>query len=119
VIGDGGFGYHVGELETARRLGLPVIVVVLNNRALAFEVHVQEHLYHEVVEEVDDFVDVDYAEVARAFGVNGVRVANAGDFSAAFVEALHADQTTVIDTLISRDAIGPVTRYDAVRDREL
>jgi acetolactate synthase-1/2/3 large subunit len=37
LIGDGGFGYHVGELETAVRLGLPVTVIVMNNGSLAFE----------------------------------------------------------------------------------
>lgn len=119
ITGDGGFGYHVGEIETALRLGLPVIIVLLNNQTLAFEVHVQELLYKEVVEEVDDFVDVDYGAVARAFGADGVRVRTAAEFREAFRTALGSDKLTVIDAIIDRKAIGPVTRYDAVRDREL
>lgn len=119
ITGDGGFGYHIGELETARRLGIPVVVVVLDNRALAFEVHVQELLYKEVVGEVDDFADTDYAAVARAFGVPGVRVSTGPEFSAAFEKALHSDQVTVIDALTAQDAIGPVTRYDSVRERAI
>jgi acetolactate synthase I/II/III large subunit len=119
VTGDGGFGYHLSELETALRLKLPVIVVVLDNQTLAFEVHVQELLYKEVVEEVDDFVDTDYGAVARAFGGNGVRVRTASEFRDAFRDALRRDKVTVIDAIITRDAIGPVTRYDKVRDREL
>lgn len=119
VTGDGGFGYHVGEIETALRLGLPVIIVILNNQTLAFEVHVQELLYQEVVEEVDDFVDVDYGAVARAFGADGVRVRTAAEFRDAFRNALGRSRITVIDAVIDRKAIGPVTRYDGVRDREL
>jgi acetolactate synthase I/II/III large subunit len=111
LTGDGGFGYHVGDLETAIRLGLPVIVVILNNQTLAFEVHVQELLYGTVVNEVDDFVDVDHAAVARAYGAHGFRVA--------FADALRRDGPVVIDAIIDRAAIGPVTRYDRVRDREL
>jgi acetolactate synthase-1/2/3 large subunit len=119
ITGDGGFGYHIGELETALRLDLPVVIVVLNNQTLAFEVHVQELLYKEVVEEVDDFVDVDYAAVARAFGAEGTRVRTAAEFRDAFRNALASTKVTVIDAIIDRKAIGPVTRYDAVRDREL
>lgn len=119
ITGDGGFGYHVGEIETALRLGLPVMVVVLNNGTLAFEVHVQELLYKEVVEEVDDFIDVDHGAVARAYGAAGVRVRTAGEFRDAFAEALRRDRLTVIDAIVDRAAIGPVTRYDQVRDREL
>jgi acetolactate synthase-1/2/3 large subunit len=119
VTGDGGFGYHLSELETALRLKLPVIVVVLDNQTLAFEVHVQELLYKEVVEEVDDFVDTDYGAVAQAFGANGVRVRTAAEFRDAFGDALRREKVTVIDAIITRDAIGPVTRYDKVRDREL
>ena len=34
-------------------------------------------------------------------------------------EALRREKVTVIDAIIAREAIGPVTRYDKVRDREL
>jgi acetolactate synthase I/II/III large subunit len=119
VTGDGGFGYHVGELETARRLGIPVVVVILNNQSLAFELHVQQHLYGTVVSAVDDFVDVDYAAIARAFGVEGQRVSTGPEFGEVFDKALRSDSVTVIDALIAKDAIGPVTRYDSVREREL
>ena len=54
VTGDGGFGYHIGDIETALRLELPVIVVILNNQTLAFEEHVQTLLYGHVVPEVND-----------------------------------------------------------------
>jgi acetolactate synthase-1/2/3 large subunit len=119
ITGDGGFGYHVSEIETALRLGAPVVVIVLNNQTLAFEVHVQELLYKEVVEEVDDFIDVDHGAVARAYGAEGVRVRTAADFREAFTQALGNDRVTIIDAIIDRSAIGPVTRYDSVRDRAL
>ena len=119
VIGDGGFGYHVGDLETAVRLKLPVVVVILNNGTLAFEAHVQTLLYDHLVPEVDDFVDVNYADVARAFGAEGVRVTDAPSFRRALSRALEQRVPTVIDAVIDRDAIAPVTRYDRVRTREL
>jgi acetolactate synthase-1/2/3 large subunit len=119
IIGDGGFGYHIGDLETARRLNLPVVIIVLNNQTLAFEAHVQTLLYGHMVPEVDDFADVDYGAVARAFGVAGVRVASAAEFSRALADALERRAPTVIDAVIDREAIAPVTRYDKVRVREL
>jgi acetolactate synthase-1/2/3 large subunit len=119
VIGDGGFGYHVGDLETALRLKLPVVTVILNNRTLAFEAHVQTLLYDHLVPEVDDFLDVDYAAVARTFGANGIRVENATEFRHALASGLERRGPTVIDAIIDRDAIAPVTRYDRVREREL
>jgi acetolactate synthase I/II/III large subunit len=119
IIGDGGFGYHIGELETALRLELPVIVVVLNNQTLAFEAHVQTLLYGQKVPEVDDFCDVDYGQIARAFGARGTRVASAAEFETALEEALDRSSPTVIDAVIDPEAIAPVTRYDRVRVREL
>jgi acetolactate synthase-1/2/3 large subunit len=119
VTGDGGFGYHVGDIETAVRLELPVVVVILNNQTLAFEAHVQTLLYGHVVPEVNDFVDVDYGLVARAFGANGVRVTTAAAFSEALADALQRRGPTIIDAVIDREAIAPVTRYDRVRVREL
>lgn len=119
VTGDGGFGYHVGELETAVRLGLPSILVVLNNSSLAFEYHIQELLYGEAVREVDDFAEVDHAAVARAFGAEGVRVSTGPEMRAALRQALASRRPVVIDAVIDKAAIAPVTRYDAVRERQL
>jgi acetolactate synthase-1/2/3 large subunit len=97
ITGDGGFGYHIGEIETALRLQLPVVVIVLNN----------------------DFYDVDYGQVARAFGAQGFRVTTAAEFSQALAIGLERRGPTVIDAIIDREAIAPVTRYDRVRIREL
>jgi acetolactate synthase I/II/III large subunit len=119
VTGDGGFGYHIGDLETALRLDLPVIVVILNNQTLAFEAHVQTLLYGHLVAEVDDFRDIDYGQIARAFGAQGFRTTNATEFSKALAQGLERRGPTVIDAVIDRDALGPVTRYDRVREREL
>jgi acetolactate synthase-1/2/3 large subunit len=119
VTGDGGFGYHIADLETALRLELPVVVVVLNNQTLAFEAHVQTLLYGKMVPEVDDFCDVDYAQVARAFGARGTRVTTAAEFRHALAQGLERKGPTVIDALIDREAMAPVTRYDRVRTREL
>lgn len=119
ITGDGGIGYHIADIETAMRHNLPVVVVVLNNSTLAFEEHVQNHLYGHVVLAVDEFCDVDYGQVARAFGALGTRVTNVADFRRAFAEGLERRGPTIIDAVIDRQAMAPVTRYDRVRDREL
>ena len=62
------------ELETALRCGIDVTVVVLNNRSLAFEYHGQKLQWNNrVLPQVNDFLDVDYAGVARALGAEGTR----------------------------------------------
>lgn len=119
VTGDGGIGYHIADIETALRHQVPAIVVVLNNGTLAFEAHVQAHLYGHVVSAVDDFCDVDYGQVARAFGAFGTRVTNAADFRKALALGLERRGPTIIDAVIDREAMAPVTRYDKVREREL
>jgi acetolactate synthase-1/2/3 large subunit len=119
ITGDGGFGYHIGDIETAVRLQLPVVVIVLNNGTLAFEAHVQSLLYGKVVPEVNDFSDVDYGRVARSLGANGIRVTTGAEFSRALARALERRGPTVIDAVIDREAMAPVTRYDRVRIREL
>jgi acetolactate synthase-1/2/3 large subunit len=119
ITGDGGFGYHIGDIETAIRHQLPVIVVILNNQTLAFEEHVQNLLYGHVVPAVNEFVDIDYGLIARSFGANGFRVTSQEDFSRALAHGLERRAPTIIDAVIDREAIAPVTRYDRVRIREL
>lgn len=120
VVGDGGLGYHIGDFETALRYQSPVITVVLNNQGLAFEYHAQLLKWNgRVVPSVNDFVDVDHAAVARAFGLAGKRVETLAGFEAAFKEALDAEGPYVIDAVIDREEFAPITNFDAVVDRRV
>jgi acetolactate synthase-1/2/3 large subunit len=113
VIGDGGIAYHIGELETAIRCGIPTVAILLNNRSLAFEYHSQRYLWGgRVLPDVDDFYDVDYAAVARAFGAHGSRVEEDGQLSDALKQAMAADKPAIVDVVVSKEAMAPVRNFE-------
>ncbi|MBT3225558.1 MAG: thiamine pyrophosphate-binding protein [Deltaproteobacteria bacterium] len=66
--GDGGFGYSVQELEVMKRLDLPVVSIVFNNDTLSWIKHVQRDYYDKNYISTD-FSHIDFATVARGFGV--------------------------------------------------
>ncbi|MDX1484277.1 MAG: thiamine pyrophosphate-binding protein [Alphaproteobacteria bacterium] len=116
VSGDGGILYHIAELETALRLEIPVVVVVLNNAALASEYHTQVRRWNgRYIADVVDYRDVDFAAVARAFGAHGARVEDAADIKDAVAEALAARAPAIIDVKSSKDARSPSANYDDER----
>lgn len=120
VIGDGGIGYHIGEIETAIRAKIPVVAVVLNNGALAFEYHAQRYLWGgRVIPEVNDFHDVDYAAVARAYGAHGSRVTDPAKLPGVLKEALELNVPTVIDVVVSKEAMAPVRNFERVMARSV
>jgi acetolactate synthase-1/2/3 large subunit len=115
VIGDGGFGYHIGDIETALRHDLPLVVVLLNNVSLAFEYQSQSHKYGgRVVDEANDFLDVNYAAVARAYGANGQRITDQKELPDAFADALAADKLTILEVMTDKEAIAPSTVFDGL-----
>jgi acetolactate synthase-1/2/3 large subunit len=114
VTGDGGMLYHIGEFETAMRIGVPVVVVVLNNACLASEYHTQKS-HQRVVSSVLDFRDVDFASVARSFGAWGQRVETASDLDGAIRDALQQKGPALIDVKVSREARSPSANRDKTR----
>ena len=120
LIGDGGFGYNVGDIETAVRLGINAVTIVLNNASLAYEhVAYKVGLGGDIVTPVCDFSDTDFSAVARAFGAWGCRVNDPAGLRAALVDAVGSGQPAVIDVVVSKERIAPVTTFDAVIEREL
>ena len=111
LIGDGGLLYHVGELETAVRRGISVTVVVLNNRAFASEHHLLKNLWRRELSKITDFHDVDFAAVARGFGVDGVTVDDAAGVGAALADALATDRPTLVDVRASKEAEAPAEPF--------
>jgi thiamine pyrophosphate-dependent acetolactate synthase large subunit-like protein len=65
-IGDGGFLMTMGELETAAREDLPLVIIVINDSAYGAELHFLKMRDMPVAKSV--FADIDFAPVAEAFG---------------------------------------------------
>ncbi len=100
-VGDGGFYYHLPELETARRWGLNVIVVVNNNHCLAQGVRNLTLAYGSRTEgRMSDcyaYRETDFSAVARSFDCFGATVEKPGDFAGAFAAARASGLPAVID----------------------
>jgi acetolactate synthase-1/2/3 large subunit len=119
ITGDGGIGYHAADIETAVRMKLPVVVLVLNNSTLAFEYHLQKYMYKTEMPEVNDFMNIDYGAVAKAFGAQGEKVTKARDVEGALKRALDCGRTAVIDFAIGREFYAPVVYYEPFVERKV
>ena len=102
LCGDGGFGMGIGELETLVRERTPVVLLVVNNMTLGYVKALQNGLYDGRFQSVD-FLDVDYAAIARAFGCRGERIADPARIGPAVAQAMNENAVTVLDVLVTRD----------------
>ena len=99
VTGDGGFGYHVAELETARRMNLALPIVVLNNNSLAWMKLIQEEKFGARYLSSNYSADLSYAKIAESFGCEGIRVEKASELTPALGEAVKSDSVTVVEVM--------------------
>ncbi len=100
LSGDGGFTMLMGDLLSAKQLGLPIKVVVFNNGALGFI---------ELEQKSSGFVDTgtelqnpDFAAMANAAGIHGVRIEDPGDLEREMAEALAHPGPVLIDAVVNR-----------------
>lgn len=111
LVGDGGFAHVWSELETARRMNLPVVLAVLNNSILGYEKHAEKVLFGEY-SDACDFTPVDHAAIARGTGCDGVRIERAEDFLPALKAAFASGRTTVLDVVTDERAYPPITSFN-------
>jgi acetolactate synthase I/II/III large subunit len=109
--GDGGLWYHIGELETAARWQIPVVIVVNNNSSLNQEINVYSKAYggslHGRHGELWHFEDVDFARVAESMGVPGATVTKAAGFESALDKALGSRGPALINVVTDMEALAP------------
>ena len=98
-VGDGSLGMTLGELETVAREKLPICIVVMNDRGYG-NIR-QEQIVHFAGRTVGvDFTDVNYAAVARASGLEGVRVDTAEALGEAVQAAFASQRPWLVEALI-------------------
>jgi pyruvate dehydrogenase (quinone) len=97
MSGDGGFSMLMGDLITLTQQQLPVKVVIFNNGILGFVA--LEMKAAGFVDFGTDLKNPDFAAMARAMGIHGVRVEDADDLAGAVEDVLSHKGPAVLDVV--------------------
>lgn len=113
VMGDGSFGFSSGELETINRLQIPVVLIVLSNSVYGWIKAGQKAMsgkYFSV-----DFSTTDHSKIARAYGLEAMRVENASELKTALQKALSNNKPTLVDVVVQplHETKAPVSKWVA------
>ena len=109
-IGDGGFWYHLSELETAVRCGIKTITVINNNNSFGQVAVGIKKAYGDTPgnrEEMYAFREVNFARIAEELGCLGIRVEHPDEISKALKTALSSDLPVVVDVLTDKGIAAP------------
>lgn len=108
--GDGAIYYHLTELETAKRRGIAVVLVINNNSGFGQgwpNIQRQQGNRPGDVRDLVRFGPTDFADVARVFGLRGIRVEDPSQLRAALRDALASDETVIVDVATDIDCRAP------------
>jgi len=100
LSGDGGFTMLMGDFISLTQLKLPVKVVVFNNGTLGFIELEQKSAGF--LEFGTAFDNPDFAAMAKAMGIYGVRLEDPADVEAGIAAALAHDGPVLIDAVVNR-----------------
>jgi pyruvate dehydrogenase (quinone) len=103
LSGDGGIAMLLGDLITLRQHRLPVKIVVFDNSALAFVE--LEMMAAGIPTFGTDLNNPDFAAVARAVGLYGVRVERPDELGPALKAAFEHDGPALVDVLTIRQEL--------------
>src|SRR5262249_11565700 len=112
MSGDGGVSMIMGDFITLSQMGLPVKVIVLNNGTLGFvEMEIKASGF---LEPGCDLKNPNFALMAGAMGVRGIRVEKPQELSAAIAAALTHNGPALVDVVSARQelAMPPKTTLD-------
>jgi pyruvate dehydrogenase (quinone) len=116
LSGDGGFTMMMGDFITLTQIGLPVKVVVLNNGTLGFvEMEMKASGF---LDTAVDLKNPNFAAMAEAMGIKGVRIERPQHLRAGLQEALSHDGPALIDVVSARQELimPPKTTFDQTKD---
>lgn len=96
VMGDGSFGFSLGELETATRHKLPIMFVVVANSSYGW-IKAGQHSGFDKRYFSVDFNPSDHAGIAKSFGLQSFQVEKPGELLPALRAAADAGGPTLVD----------------------
>ncbi|MDA8258260.1 MAG: thiamine pyrophosphate-binding protein [Betaproteobacteria bacterium] len=109
LVGDGGFGQNPALLATAFEEDVAVVWVIMNNYAFGTIAGLEKAHYGTtfgtVFEKNGRPYSPDYAAIAKAYGIDGVRIGSAAEFKPALDAAIKAGRPYVIDVVMQNEPV--------------
>ncbi|RBW70690.1 thiamine pyrophosphate-binding protein [Bacillus taeanensis] len=109
LVGDGGFGQNPALLATAAEENIPVVWVVMNNYAFGTIAGLQKAHYGTTLGTVfqrnGEAYSPDFASVAKAYGVEGIKIEAAEEFKPALEKAIASNKPFVIDVAMLNNPV--------------
>ena len=103
LSGDGGFTMMMGDFITLSQLNLPVKIVVFNNGSLGFVA--MEMKAGGYLDTGTDLENPDFAAMAQAMGIKGIRVEASADLDGALREAFAHPGPALVDVVTAKQEL--------------
>jgi len=112
-FGDASLAMTMGELETAKRLNLPIVFVNFQNDSYGWIKTIQ-HLYYDQAYFGVDFSPVDTVKIAEGFGFKARHVADNSEVESAVLWALELHEPVMLNFVIEKpqDFVPPVQQWE-------
>ena len=114
VSGDGGFAHCWAEMETAKRMGMDITILVFNNGILGYQKHAENVKFGDHTDAVI-MSEVDHAKVAEATGCLGLRVREPGELAEVLAKAMAHPGPALVDILTDPAAHPPISMFEGKR----
>jgi acetolactate synthase-1/2/3 large subunit len=112
MLGDGTFGFHLAEFDTAVRCHLPIVAVVGNDACWNAEHQIQLRTYGKTRTIGCELLPTRYEQAVVGLGGHGEMVTQAADLPAALERALASGKPSCVNTMIARLPAPVVTRTE-------
>ena len=105
IVGDGSAGFNVQEFDSMVRHDLPVITVVLNNKAWGMCVHGQQAMFGDNRLVVTQLAEARYEVVAEGFGCDGEMIEDLADVGPAIERAVASGRPACLNIIVDLSAV--------------
>jgi acetolactate synthase I/II/III large subunit len=109
LVGDGGFGQNPAVLATAFEQDAAVVWVIMNNNAYGTIAGLEkahfDTTFGTVFEKNGKPYSPDYAAIAKAYGIEGVKIRSAAEFKPALEAAIKSNRPFVIDVQMQNEPV--------------
>jgi acetolactate synthase-1/2/3 large subunit len=116
VAGNGGFSYTVSELETLKRVGYPIMVIILNDSALGW-IKLEQELFQDEKVISSTFLNTEYAKITESYGIKGYRIEHPQHLGEVLRKAYSLREPVVVDIATITDPMFSLSLYETLKKK--